>query len=67
MKVIERLTAAEIQLRSPPRIKSAAWNHSLQRKNSACLGTLRISLALHQTDLLLQPLQRQPSRCFSTV
>jgi len=24
MKVIERLTAAEIQLRSPPRIKSAA-------------------------------------------
>jgi rubredoxin len=30
MKVIERLTAAEIQLRSPPRISVAARDHSLQ-------------------------------------
>src|SRR6201987_466559 len=34
MKVTERLTAAEIQLRSPPRISSAASNHSLQLENS---------------------------------
>src|SRR6202007_92958 len=44
MKVIERLTAAEIQLRSPPRISSAARDYSLQLENSGYFQALRISL-----------------------
>ena len=50
MKVIERLTAAEIQLRSPPRISSAACDYSLQLENSASFQALRISVPRRQTN-----------------
>jgi hypothetical protein len=43
MKVIERLTVAEIQLRSPPVVTAAASNDSLQLENSMRFGALRTS------------------------
>jgi len=38
MKVIERLTIAEIQLRSPPVVTAAAENYSLTRELLALRG-----------------------------
>src|SRR6516162_1437665 len=50
MRIIERFTAAELQLRSPPTVAAAAWSHSLQRENSACFNALPIFLILRHTD-----------------
>src|ERR1700674_5589751 len=54
MRVIQRLTAAEIQLRSPPPLATAApRNHSLQHEISACVSTLSVSVP-----------RRSPNRAF---
>jgi len=67
MKVIERLTAAEIQLRAPPRISSPPWNGALQLQHSARFRALRSSPPSRRRDLLVQHLQPRFSRSFVAV
>src|SRR5207245_11723934 len=43
MKIIERLTAAEIQLRPPPELTAPPCKHSPHRRNYVCLGAPRTS------------------------
>jgi len=70
MMVIERLTAAEIQLRSPPAMLSAAaWHHSLQHETFACVSTLSLSVPCRSTNrvfLLSQVISARESCAFLT-
>jgi len=70
MKVIERLTAAEIQLRSPPGLlTAAAWNHSLQHEAFACISSHSLSVPCRSTNrvfLLSQVFSSQEFCAFVT-
>jgi hypothetical protein len=64
MKIVERLTAADIQLRSPPGVTAAARIDSLQHEYFACFGTLRPTAPCLRTNCLFRFLQTLCPRHF---
>jgi hypothetical protein len=64
MVVVERLTAAQIQLRSPPLVTAAARNNPFHRQNSACFAALRRSSPYRRTKLFFRLPRCLPSRHF---
>ena len=57
MVVVERLTAAEIQLRSPPLAITAACNNSFQLESATPFGVLPLSTPCRKTNLRFQSTQ----------